>query len=440
MLNKKSSTNSPAWKLGLLMPLILAFMLFFNVKTEAQIVEQEEPRPVPEQSERKESPEEIEFEVEEDVEFEEEIEEPENVQVEITEAPEVTWTERTAPEKRNPAHELGNNPLYILNGRPFKASRLNNKYIGLSSELEVLIGEQALNRYGEDAENGVIIIPNAEIIRNFDREMKEIREKDHYKRRYILVGADGKPNFVNLNSGNSPSPARSVHFASATSREPVYAYRKAKSWNVQRVPNAKTTYIARSIHSNGSDTDKNIVYKFKSADSKTLSYSSGANAPVAHSAVRIITQDEEPLYVVDGEVQDEDFEKNSLKPGNIAFINVIKGDAATEKYGKKARNGAIEIHTKDSGYSANNEQLVKIHAEMSDSQLEAVQAKLKDMTGIELSIDNISRNDGLITSIRLRSQLDGKQISNGHFEDTNSIPNIYVGLVNGKAVVKSSRD
>ena len=37
MLNKKSSTHNPMWKLGLLMPLLLAFMLLFNVTTEAQI-------------------------------------------------------------------------------------------------------------------------------------------------------------------------------------------------------------------------------------------------------------------------------------------------------------------------------------------------------------------------------------------------------------------
>lgn len=442
MLNKKSSTNSPAWKLGLLMPLLLAFMLFFNVKTEAQVVENEKSAPSPVQVESEEPEEELEFEAEEEVEFEEEIEEPEEVEVETVEAPEIKWEARSNP-RRNPTRELGNNPLYVLNGKQFKASKLSNKYIGLDSELEVLIGEQALNRYGKDARNGVIIIPNAEIIRNFDKEMKDIREKDHFNGRYILVGNDGKPNFVSLNAGNRPSPPQAVHFALTNSAEPVYAVRNVRTWKTRTVPNAKNTYVVRNIRSTESNSDENHTYEFRSGNSQTMSYSLSENAPAAYSVgsdVNIITEDGEPLYVVDGEIQDKDFDRNSLKPNDIAHINVLKGKAAIEKYGKKAKDGVIEIHTKDSDYSASTQKLVKIHAKMSDSELEATKTKLKVMTGIELTIDNISRNDGLITSIRVRSELDGTQISNGHFEDTNSIPNIYVGLVNGKAVVKSTRD
>ncbi|MFH6602077.1 M56 family metallopeptidase [Maribacter algicola] len=55
--------------------------------------------------------------------------------------------------------------------------------------------------------------------------------------------------------------------------------------------------------------------------------------------------DEEPLYIIDGkEVSEKKFKK--LSPSEIEKIEVLKGDGATKKYGKKAKNGVVEITTK----------------------------------------------------------------------------------------------
>lgn len=54
----------------------------------------------------------------------------------------------------------------------------------------------------------------------------------------------------------------------------------------------------------------------------------------------------EPLYIVDGKkVKSKDVKK--ISPNNIESINVFKGDKAMEKYGKKAKNGVVEITTKN---------------------------------------------------------------------------------------------
>lgn len=56
---------------------------------------------------------------------------------------------------------------------------------------------------------------------------------------------------------------------------------------------------------------------------------------------------DEPLYYVDGKkVKSEDVKK--INPNTIESINVFKGDKAIEKYGKKAKNGVVEITTKKS--------------------------------------------------------------------------------------------
>ena len=55
--------------------------------------------------------------------------------------------------------------------------------------------------------------------------------------------------------------------------------------------------------------------------------------------------DSKPLIIVDGEEQSNDILK-SLDPKQIEKIEVLKGESATEKYGEKAKDGAILITTK----------------------------------------------------------------------------------------------
>lgn len=54
---------------------------------------------------------------------------------------------------------------------------------------------------------------------------------------------------------------------------------------------------------------------------------------------------DEPLFIVDGKkAQSKNIKK--ISPSSIENVNVYKGDKAVEKYGKKAKNGVVEITTK----------------------------------------------------------------------------------------------
>jgi len=60
----------------------------------------------------------------------------------------------------------------------------------------------------------------------------------------------------------------------------------------------------------------------------------------------IDTEDDEvQLYIIDGKEGSKEDVK-SVSPNKIESINVYKGDKAVEKYGKKAKDGVIEIKTK----------------------------------------------------------------------------------------------
>jgi TonB-dependent SusC/RagA subfamily outer membrane receptor len=58
---------------------------------------------------------------------------------------------------------------------------------------------------------------------------------------------------------------------------------------------------------------------------------------------------QEPLYVVDGVVQEGAPEQLMDNPGDIASVEVIKGEAARARYGRCGENGVILITTRGGG-------------------------------------------------------------------------------------------
>lgn len=54
----------------------------------------------------------------------------------------------------------------------------------------------------------------------------------------------------------------------------------------------------------------------------------------------------EPLLVIDGKVYKDTKKLEGLDPGRIESMSILKDASAVEKYGRKARNGVIEIKTK----------------------------------------------------------------------------------------------
>lgn len=59
----------------------------------------------------------------------------------------------------------------------------------------------------------------------------------------------------------------------------------------------------------------------------------------------IDTEGKDPLYIIDGKEASKK-EVKKLSPKDIMNIDVSKGKGATKKYGKKAKNGVVEITTK----------------------------------------------------------------------------------------------
>src|SRR5690606_36546516 len=58
-----------------------------------------------------------------------------------------------------------------------------------------------------------------------------------------------------------------------------------------------------------------------------------------------ITQDNSPLYVIDG-FPVEDFSNSAINPDDIESMNILKDASATAIYGARGANGVILIETK----------------------------------------------------------------------------------------------
>lgn len=63
-----------------------------------------------------------------------------------------------------------------------------------------------------------------------------------------------------------------------------------------------------------------------------------------HHVVVTSEDEKKPIFVIDGQLANG---LENIEPDQIKSINVLKGEKATKKYGEKAKNGVVEIKTKN---------------------------------------------------------------------------------------------
>ena len=66
---------------------------------------------------------------------------------------------------------------------------------------------------------------------------------------------------------------------------------------------------------------------------------------IRNVAVRVSDRSDNPLYVIDGVVQESSSSKD-IDPKSISSIKVLKGEAAIKEYGEKGKNGVIIVNLK----------------------------------------------------------------------------------------------
>lgn len=251
MLNKKSSRNPGLWKISLVFPLILMFMLTFNVKTEAQTkttettvssVEYQDDVEISaiitKYSEQKSFDKLSKLFNKYDVALSfSEIEYSNNLLTKIkvsfldkrtnetgvfstasTEGIEsfqvFTNKKKTGFRKVNALmekgaisangsllSELGKNPMYIVAGKKYTAKQLEGKFLDITAQgINIFSAKEAIAKYGNDAKDGAIVAPEARIIHSLTSEFKRIdKENKKVHKQYLQIEKDKKPTSISVN-------------------------------------------------------------------------------------------------------------------------------------------------------------------------------------------------------------------------------------------------
>jgi len=276
----------------------------------------------------------------------------------------------SSPEQLNSGFRIrstgtgtGNKPLIIIDGVIIENQDMNNIPPDSISHISVLKGEQATNKYGEKAKNGVVVItskkakaekttgevtvigygPHPPLTGNIGSTNNfQIRSSNFLANQplYVIDGIRQKDdNLPNLN----PETIASISVLKNESGKALYGEDGKNGVILITTKNAK-----REENSDSNPEVTVVGYGSSQASSGKISLRSVGN--LANSS---------PLVVIDGTIQKEKTIKD-IDPKTIQSINVLKNESAIQKYGDAAKNGVMEVTQKSesTAYSVTEHKLI----------------------------------------------------------------------------------
>lgn len=213
----------------------------------------------------------------------------------------------TKKEEHSLLQKIKMNPLYVIGGKEYSASELSGKFIHVTGRISSLTPEEGKNEFGKKAKDGVLIVSEGVIGEDLQEEMKRIdKEETNWYANYLEIWKNKKPALIRVDKRSN----------SEENSETQYFWQKGKTAYPVKIKDGKFKVDPDEIIATQNNKVTSVAYSF---------------------------QEEKPLIIVGGKIQDKDFNLNSIEPQTIKSLNVLKGESATEKYGKRAENGAIEI-------------------------------------------------------------------------------------------------
>ncbi len=254
-------------------------------------------------------------------------------------------------------------PLVLLDGTPIdNMDDINPDDI---ESIDVLKNESASKMYGEKGKNGVIIITSK------NKEKINIRKTSENKSNapVIIKTADGRmaeplyvvdgevvktikniqPDKMDAISVLKDESATTLYGEKGKNGVVIITTKKAANKKMDKALVVVDGKIFNSMEEANINPDEMASMEVLKNESATQLYGEKGKEGVIiiTSKTKFNATDKNPLFVVDGKITDLDIKE--IAPEKIQSMNVIKGEAAIEKYGEKAKNGVIEITTKESG-------------------------------------------------------------------------------------------
>lgn len=452
MLNKKSTQNPGIWKISLVFPAILAFMLTFNVKTEAQTKNEYAVSSVEYRDGLKISATLTKFSEKESFKRFSKLFKKYNVQLEFSEIEytnelltniKVSFLNKETNEtgvfsasnsegietfeiytnKKNTGFrkanalmgkdaisangsllsKLGKNPLYIINNKKYSSKELDGKNLDITENgISISLEEEAIQKFGNDAKDGVIIANNARIFDDLKAEFKRIdKVNSNLKKEFLQIKHGQTPSLLSLKARveknikkkkKNPKSKVTSQDTKEIPGDPIYILNgeKNKKEIIELIDNnliesvkvlkgesavslygedAKdgaviiTTKVLDKSKKEESKKGKGHSFAIQRFERKTdyeiikregISFRTGEDINAFQwnkepaEKINFYINDEEktgPVVIIDGK-KSNGVSLKEIEPENIEKINVLKGKNAIEKYGKEADYGAIEVTTR----------------------------------------------------------------------------------------------
>jgi len=180
-------------------------------------------------------------------------------------------------------------------------------------------GDKAIEKYGPQAKNGVIIVTT-----KYNKNTKENAIEN-------VV--------VRINNGG-PNPLYVID--GVVQKDSLYV----QSIKPETIKNISILKEELAVKTYGENARKGvIIITTKSPEEMATT---PKNETIVIRGVGSISPKDKPLFVVDGVVTDDSLAQ-SINPESINTMYILKREAAFKKYGEKAKNGVIEITLKKEG-------------------------------------------------------------------------------------------
>lgn len=219
-------------------------------------------------------------------------------------------------------------PILIVNHKKVTSSELQKVDPKNIKTITVLKDSSATNLYGKDGKNGVVIVEINDTSIKTGNWIYADHDPDSIRFNKIEITGYGKPHVIKDTRDKKPLV---IVDGERVKADDFFG----KSWEMEKMEMIKGEAAIALYGEEG----KNGVFIYTSKKDN--------NEQTPNNHLIISSNDKKtPLYVLDGKIISAE-EMGKLKPDAISNINVLKGEKAISEYGKKGKNGVIEIITKN---------------------------------------------------------------------------------------------
>ena len=175
----------------------------------------------------------------------------------------------------------------------------------------------------------------AKYIKNYTFSAKETQSYQAREAKESVAAAKSKQELVE----KEQELARREQELAAREQELAASKRALAKEEMERASERQELAKKKELEDRTMESEKELIEKLKRLEEKA--------SKLSDIKVSGTSGEDPPLYVFDGEII-SNLIINQIDPQNIESITVLKNESAKKKYGKKGKNGVVEIYSKNS--------------------------------------------------------------------------------------------